>query len=575
MSARDELDKLRRRKELEARIPVKPPTESVPERGAIMRFGQGVADRADINARKVTKFQYDMLRKAANAVGLDMGDLEEDNILSNKSIRNLEETKDPSGAASVGGVAADLAVTAPLGYLGRGMEALAGAARTPRLLARTLQARPVQAAVEGATGSALLADPERRGDAAGQGAIYGVALERAGAGIGRLAQGLVKQSPEAQALNQVADLHGTEVKLPLSVAASSEGVISPTMKFLYGKVLPNLPGAEGALAKQAQRANTQFREIAMKEAAPGGMGSTQPGYSGGLPLTTNKTAGAGSNMRGSTKDIQDAFEREYADTVKSYAFNQPNPADLAAKIKAKFPNIDDASLNGVVAEFSNLVNRYSKNGVLDGDNLIRVKTRLAHAGREAGDERVGQSFYQAQEFLDDVVRSELSAGGKGQNLIDLQRYEDLAQPWANFQRVQKATARSKDPTGQFTPQELTGAVKKMSGDRELARGTAPMQELATIGEQTVGQKMHSPGWLERAMTMSALGGAGLLGGPAAVGGLWAAGRGAASPAVQDVLMGTNKTQQALTEALRRNPKKARFAGATLRNTLAAEAAEDE
>jgi hypothetical protein len=115
----------------------------------------------------------------------------------------------------------------------------------------------------------------------------------------------------------------------------------------------------------------------------------------------------------------------------------------------------------------------------------------------------------------------------------------------------------------------------MSGDRELARGGAPMQELATIGEQTVGQKVHNPGWLERAMTMSALGGAGLFGGPAAVAGLWGAGRTAASPAVQDVLMGTNNAQRELVKALRNNPKKTRYTGAAIRNVLAAEGAEDE
>lgn len=567
MAARDELAQLRRMQELETRISV-PKTVEKPQ-----GLGGAFNARMNLNARKLYNLSHTI-----DDLLLGQRKRDPEGIASKETIARLEKEHagdTDSGMGLAGSIAADVASTAPLGFIGKGMEGLSLARNVPRVLSRTLASRPIQAGVEGALAGGMLADPGERKEGATLGSIIGVGGERVGAGIGRAVGGLVKRSPDAKALEQIADLHGAEVKMPLSIAADDKGVISPLIKFIYDKVLPNLPGAEGALAKQGQRASAQFREIAMKEAAPGGMGSTQPGYAAGLPLTTGKQPGAGSNVRATMQDIQKAFENEYADTIKSYVFNKPNSADLATRLQQKFPNIDSASLQGVVREFDTLVNRYSNNGVLDGDNLLRVKNRLAHLGREAGEDRVGQSFYQAQELLDDVVRAELRQGNNPQNLIDLQRYEDLAEPYRKFLRVQKAAGRSKSPSGDFTPTELKGAARTMSGDAALARGNAPMQELAEIGQRTVGQPMHQPSFLERGLTMGALGGAGVFSGPMGVGALLAGGRAAASPAVQDVLMGTNKAQQALTKALRNNPKKVRMAGAAIRNTMAGEVADNE
>lgn len=582
MAARDELEKLRRLQELEARIgSAKKPTAAekpAPEGGVLKRFGQGIADRADVNVRKILNLEHDLGRGMLNLAGADMPDLKSSNPISTEAIRAREAESAPvagTTAGTAGGVVADLAMTAPLGVIGKGMEAVSAARGMPRVFGQVLGSRPAQAAVEGGVAGMTAADPEARGEGIREGATTGAVLERGGRLLGRTLEGLVRRTPEAQALEQVADLHQADVRLPLATAASDEGLISPFMKFVYGKVLPNLPGAEGSLNRQAQRARTQFREIAMKEGAPGGMGNTGAGYAAGLPLSTGKQSGAGENVRVSMKDIQNAFEKEYGDTIKSYSFNQPNTADFAARLQQQFPNIDDTTLNGIAQTFDSLSTRYSKNGVLDGDNLVRMKSQLAKLGREAGDERVGQSFYQAQEFLDDVVRQELRVGGNPQNLKDLQRYEDLAQPWKNFVRVQKAAARSKDPEGMFTPQELSRAVKASASDRELARGTAPMQELSSLGERTVGQEVHKPTYIERMLTMATLGGAGALGGIPGVAALYGAGRTAASPVVQDALMGTTDMQRALTEALRKRPDAKRLVGADIRNTGAAEVANYE
>lgn len=586
MGDRSELEALRRLSELETRAAarkvadpsVTAPKDSVEGMSGAERFGKAMTNRTNTNAMKLTKIFDDIGRGALDLVGVDMEDTPSSLPWSTEAIRGQEEEIAPlrqTGSGMAGELAADAVMTAPLGVVGRGMEAVAGSSRVPAVAGRIMGSRPAQAAVEGGLAGALNADPEARGKGAFQGATAGAVFERGGRLLGRTMQGLVLRSPEARQLDQLADLHQTQIRLPLAQAASDEGVVSPLMKFVYGRVLPSLPGAESAMARQGQRAGSQFRELAMKEASPGGLGSQQAGYAAGLPLTTGKQVGAGGDVRMSMKNIQDAFQREYATTIKSYAFNQPQTADFAARLQQRFPNIDDSTLNGVTRTFDSLSNQYSKNGVLDGDNLVRMKSQLAELGRQAGDDRAGQSFYQAQEFLDDVVRSELRQGNNPQNLLDLQRYDDLAEPWKNFQRVQRAAARSKDPEGQFTPQELSRVVKSMGSDRDLARGSAPMQELAALGERTVGQSVPNPTFLERAATMSALGGMGILTGPGGAAALYGIGRTAASPAIQDALMGTTRAQKALTEALRKRPLTKRLVGADVRNTLAGEVAEDE
>lgn len=576
---REELAALRRMAELEDKA-AKSKVAAMP---GWKKFGEGIASTADVIASKGVNLAHDAGRGVLNLMGANIPDLGNDTSMgrefSTEAIRAKEARSAPvraTGPGLAGQVAAESIALAPLYFVGKGMGAAGNAPRLPRAVQATLRNPAAQAAVEGSIAGTVMSDPEARGQGAAVGAGAGVALERLGALGGRVLRGAVKRSAAAKELDRIADLHQSEVQLPLSLAASDEGLFSPFMKFIYGKVLPNVPGAEGALQKQGQRAGQQFREIALKEAAPGGMGSSQPGYAAGLPLTTGKQAGAGSNVRMTMKDIQDAFQREYSQTIKSYAFNAPSPGTLAIRLKTEFPNIDDATLSSVENSFQSILQRYAKNGVIDGDNLIRAKTQLATLGRGAGEDRMGQAYYQAQELLDDVVRQELQVGNKKQNLEDLQRYESLADPWRNFLRVQKAAARSKSPTGEFTPQELTAAVKSMSRDSELARGTAPMQELASLGEQTVGQKAHQPSFLERALTLGSLGGAGVFsGGPAALPAMWFAGRGMASKKTQDALMGQLASQKVAAEFLRRHPELSRATGGTARNVLAGEVVDNE
>lgn len=577
MPGRNELEELRRLDELESRVTtsISGRKKDTADMGGMEKFGQAIGNEGELIGRKLANIGDTVGRKV---LGIP-GEPHLNSPFSKETISRREREMAPvqnSGPGIAGSMLMDAGATAPLAGVGGGMEAAAGARYAPRVLGAALRARPVQAAVEGSLAGAELGDPGQRGQAAKEGAIIGPLLERGGSMLGRTMRGLVKRSPEAQQLDQLADLYETQVHLPLATAASDEGAISPLMKFVYSRVLPSIPGAESALAKQGNRANAQFREIAMMEGAPGGMGSTEAGYAKGLPLTTNKTAGAGKDVHLTMKDIQTAFDKEYGDTIKSYSFNTPHVDDLTTALKQKFPDADDATINGVAHTTDMLMTKLGAGGQINGTNVVRAKTQLAKLARDTGDDLTAEMFGTAEEHLDDIVRKELRVGNKASNIKDLERYETLAQPWRNFLRVQKATARAKNPNGEFTPQELTRASKAMAGDRQLARGEAPMQELAGLGEETVGRPNTPPSFLERAGTLGTLGTLGLIGGgPVGIAGMWAGGRASASPVVQDALMGQLDSQKAITRFLREHPKKARALGSTLRNTIVGKSAEED
>lgn len=468
-----------------------------------------------------------------------------------------------TGWGFTGQLAGEIAATAPAGGVRVGVEKLASNA--PRVLSRALGA-----GAEGAVASQML----NPGDTAESAQSAGVssALSLAGSGAGRVMKGIVRKSPEAQRMEDLADAHGTQLDLPLAQSASDEGVSGIARKF-YSDILPSVPGAQRSSRKQNELAQAQMRELALKESAPTGLGSTQPGFANSLPLSSRKQAGAGTKVHESIRGIGDAFEKEYADTIRSYAFNTPKPGDAASYLTKQNPNIDPTTLQEVSGVLDGLLQRYSRKGVLNGEDLILAKTQLAQLGRQAGDIRTGQTYAAAQEYLDGLVRAELMQGGKKQNLTDLQRYEALSEPWKNFQRTQDAVARTKNPGGQFTAQDLQGAVKAQGSTRQLARGEAPMQELSEAALTTVGRPARNPGWAEKLATWALLGGSSVFT-PAGAGILAGGANMLARPTTQDALMGQTKLQKAVVDAVRKNPK-VREAASSLRRGLSVQEEDNE
>lgn len=571
MDPRQELQDLRRLAELESKAAGKPsapqarPVIGAPpaeqfnptdDMGTLERLRAGIGSGMVRGARGGLRLSR-MLTPAGlinQVAGNDVGLPE---FASKESIRQQDAMDKPLEDTTAGGTGrfvGELAATAPLGLGGKAPAAVQGA-RTmfPRAAAWLAKASP-RAAGEGAVSGAAYGSPDDTMGSATRGAGFGILGDKVGSALGRTIRGLVQKSPEAELMEMIGAQHGTDIKLPLSQAAGDEG-ISGILKSIYAKILPAMPGAGTKLAKQEGEAASKFREIAMKE---------------GAPDSTKLMPNAGDDVHTTMKQISDAFDQEYASTIKSYVFNVPQPGAFAARIRQAFPNIDNTTLKNVSDAASDIVARYSNGGkVLDGDNLVRARTELARLGREAGDDRTGQAFYQTQQLLDDVVRTDLKQGGNKQNLADLAKWEALAEPWKKFTRIQQAAARTTSQGGRFTPKELKGAVKSQSTDAALSKGEAPLQDLAEVGEQTVGNISRTPTMYERAATWAALAAMSKLG-PLAPVVAYGGSKLASSRKAQDALMGQTASQKYMADLLRKYPELAQAAESGVRNTLIAE-----
>lgn len=579
MTPKEELEALRKQKrlvELEAkaaRAPPRPAAQPQPAynptegnsfgRNAVEGYGArtvGLGRRlAHALAPEGMRYQEGRLAPTND------GSIPPDKFYSKEAIAEQDRLDAPLNATAggkIGGFTADFVNTLPAAAVGKGAQIVGKAAESGpavvRALGRALGSRAGQAGVEGFTVGKATADPEN--DQAVKSAVLGSTLSLLGKTGGRLTRGLVKPSAEAEMLQTVAAQHGMDPELPLSQYADSSG-LSGMVKKGYNTFLPLIPGAPNALKRGEDNAANKFRELSLREAAPAG---------------TVLPDAPGTHIHDSMSAIGNAFEKEFKDTIKSYSFNVPAQGDFATYVKSKLPNIDSTTLANVSDAAEGIIKRYSSGGkVLDGDNLIRAKTELARLGREAVDERTGQALQHTQEMLDDVVRNELKQGSVPQNLADLERYEALETPWKNFTRVQGAAAKASAPKGEFTAKELKSSVLKRSTERQLARGEAPMQDIADIGMSTVGQGNRYPGFLEKAAAWGLTGGAGILGSPLASAGLIAGARTAASQPAQKALTGRLASQKAIADLLRRYPETATLLGTGARGAAVRQFGEED
>lgn len=550
MSARSELEELRRLDELEAKAAKKtsPAPDPTDGNSFLENTREGYGGATTMLGRQLGNL---LLGSDSDATDERNGRLVQtrktrpESFISKESIaeqRRLDKPLMDTGGGKVGAFTADMVNTAPLAAVGKGAQLLRGATEAAPTLLRTLGraagSAPGRAALEGAVSGGIASDPgEREAGALGGGAIGG-GLGTGGRILKRSLEGIVKPSADAEMLRTVAAQHGIDPELPIAQAANDKG-LSGAVKYFYNTLLPLIPGAPRALKKSEGDAQAKFRELAMREASP--VGSELP-------------VNPGSNVHDSMSAIGDAFNKEYADTIESYAFNTPKPGDFMRHLKGRFPNMDDTTLKEVSDAADATVSRYASGGKsIGGDNLVRARTALAELGRAEKGSATGQGFHAAQEMLDNVVRNELKQGGSPQNLADLERYEALETPWKNFLRVQNAGARAAAPKGEFSAKELKKSVQKFSTDRQLARGEAPLQDIADIGIDTLGQKTRYPGFIEKSLAWGGLGAGGLLGSlPAAVAVMGGA-RALASKTTQKGLMGQLDSQKTLAEYLRQHP----------------------
>lgn len=494
-----------------------------------------------------------MVKKAGNLLHSDAaenglaelisGPKKDASFFSKDSIEKQKKTDEDladTTAGKVGQLIGETAITAPIGgAVGAGVKGLAGAralSTAAPVLARALASAPLRAAIEGATVGAISSDPGERGAGALTGGALGGTLSKLGQVGGRILKGAVKKSDAAEDLQLIAEQHGDDIHIPLAQAAGDQDNVTRLVKTIYRSVLPNIPTVEGRLAGQSEKALEKVRKFALDEATPNGV--TLP-------------ANAAEDVGSTTRTLKAGFDASYDSIVKPHTFRIPSKLSqgMEGYISSKMPGIDSTSLNRAVGAIDSIVDRFRDgNLVVDGANMLNIKTEVGNAIKQTTDRQTKAAMVHGSKVIDGIIKSRLQALGK------LPAYEALSEPYRNFKVLQSAAKASKPNRGNFTPATLA----RRSPD------PSDMLHLAQSANETLGQKATRASTAGKILTGMALGGTGYgLGAPAALG-LVAGGHVLASPVVQKTLMGDTRVQQAIVRALRRHLKLASRVGQTLR-----------
>lgn len=170
------------------------------------------------------------------------------------------------------------------------------------------------------------------------------------------------------------------------------------------------------------------------------------------------------------------------------------------------------------AEFvSKFQSRISPNGHFLADTFKKVDSDIGALVRRykgstvASEQELGDAFMELQRILMDNARR---ANPNAAALMD-----KADEAYANLIRVEGATKAAANSNGVFTPGQLMQGVRQADSStrkRAVAKGTAMMQDLASAGQNVIGNTVPNSGTADRAL-VALLGGGALAGGGSLVG----------------------------------------------------------
>ena len=118
---------------------------------------------------------------------------------------------------------------------------------------------------------------------------------------------------------------------------------------------------------QSTGALDNLRELALSKADP----------TGGVV-----EAGAGKNPTDTVRALKDAFDQEYASTVKRYQFDVPPdfPDQVQVRIDSAMPDVDSQTLDNVTQAVDGQMRRFSSGRpTIDGKHLLNPKNASARS----------------------------------------------------------------------------------------------------------------------------------------------------------------------------------------------------
>jgi len=495
----------------------------------MVRFGRGIGNLAVKGLNKV-------LPDSDNITDLITGnrDAIQGGPFSDAAVREQDQIDKPLSNTTAGAVGQGIGQTAASLPLSLGYGAASSAARALPLAGRALANPLVRGGVEGTVNSAAVADVDRQGAAAGEGAAIGTGLSAGFGAGGRLVRGLVQKSGAAQDLERLASDAGKDIFVPIPQAADDTGDIATrAVRSVYRDVLPIAPGVSGQLKRQSGRAMDTVREMAFDTVTPPGT----------IPQATISA-------------LKDAFDQEYQTTVKQYIYDVPQDFrdQVEARIKAAMPGVDDTTVSKVVAALDDQMERFSSGkATIDGNNLLNAKNFTSEQmSKMRGPEKAALNA--GKGVFDDIVQNEVSPEV-------FSRYQGLNKPYSAFTDVSKAVKAAKTSGGQFTPRQLASA----------ARPGGELEPLAQAAQGTLGQPVatRSP-WLG-AERMGAIGYGVLSHNPVGViGGIGGASL-LATQTVQRAMMGDTAAQKAIQALIEAHPEAAAAIQTVIRNAATTQA----
>ena len=197
---------------------------------------------------------------------------------------------------------------------------------------------------------------------------------------------------------------------------------------------------------------------------------------------------------------------------------------------------------------NNVINKFQGQGAITGQTLKQVQSDLREtisrlsASTDADQRLIGDALKETQDQVRQLVTRSNPQFAKELKSIDT--------GYANFKRVERASAALGAEEGVFSPAQLQNAVKaldKSKDKREFAKGEAYMQDLSESAKTALGNKVPDSGTPYRALVgaIAAAGGAGAAGFPSVATALGAL---AASP-----LLYSKTGQNALATLLTKRP----------------------
>jgi hypothetical protein len=247
----------------------------------------------------------------------------------------------------------------------------------------------------------------------------------------------------------------------------------------------SLPILGDAISNARGNALEQFNRVAINRAAGKVGGSVDEVGQAGVAKAGDMISDAYDKAIGKIKFVR--FDQQFASDLGQL---KGMAQALTPPMRAKFNKTLDDVVGG----------RVSAAGSMLGETVKKVDSELGNmAGRYgkssvASEQELADALKQLQALLrQQVARSSPEAS-------DAMKAADAA--WANLVRVEGAAKAGKNSGGLFTPAQLNMAVQqadKSVRKRSVARGTALMQDLASAGQNVLGNKVPNSFTTDRAL----------------------------------------------------------------------------